>query len=276
MARRRVFRTNIECPLFGLDVAVAANRAALVGQDLTFETADTVVNVFLQGLHIGQLAPELSVQLRTFVDGGHILKASIEKAVPVYNTSFAVTGVSLQVRVEYLLEKDRSPIVPPTKPTLLRDAEYPSRSFFTKVAGVTHEGRQRIVARCSVGEELRLVRDPNNPFDAGAIKIMRLNGQQLGFIPQHVSRDGDPSGLAAGMDRGSVYACRIKDLTGGIGQKSRGVNIEVTQCDGSSLHGSASQVSAPPRSALRSGSGCLSVIGAIALCLTALAVAAMN
>src|SRR5579862_99031 len=32
------------------------------------------------------------------------------------------------------------------------------RSFFTTVAGVTHEGRQRIVGRCTVGESLRLER----------------------------------------------------------------------------------------------------------------------
>jgi len=103
------------------------------------------------------------------------------------------------------------------------------RSFFTKVAGVTFEGRQRIVARCSAGERLMLVRDPDNHHGAGgAIKVMRLNGEQLGFIPTHVSRGGDSSGLAFRMDQGEKFQCRIKNLTGG-GEKTRGVNIEISK-----------------------------------------------
>jgi hypothetical protein len=75
---------------------------------------------------------------------------------------------------------------------------------------------------------LSLVRDPDNPFDRGAIKVLRLTGEQIGFIPAHVSRSGDSSGLASQMDRGGKYACRIKDLTGGSG-RSFGVNLEVME-----------------------------------------------
>ena len=105
-----------------------------------------------------------------------------------------------------------------------------SRSFFTTVAGVTFEGRQRIVAQCSVGERLILVREPHNPHDKGAIKVMRLNGEQLGFIPAQVSRGGDSSGLVYRMDRGDKYQCRIRALTGG-GRKSLGFNIEIADAD---------------------------------------------
>ena len=103
-----------------------------------------------------------------------------------------------------------------------------NRPFFTKVAGVTFEGRQRIVARCSVGERLVLIRDPENCFDKGAIKVVRSNGQQLGFVPAHVSRSGDSSGLANRMDRGDQYECRIRSITGG-GWRNLGVNIEITE-----------------------------------------------
>jgi hypothetical protein len=102
-------------------------------------------------------------------------------------------------------------------------------SFFTKIAGVTFEGRQRIISRCSEGEQLVLRRDPINRFDEGAIKVLRLNGEQLGFIPEHVSRCGDPSGLAFQMDRGSEYSCRIKNLTGGGPGQGIGVNIEIIE-----------------------------------------------
>ena|ERR1035441_9177923 len=106
--------------------------------------------------------------------------------------------------------------------------EFSLRAFFTKVAGVTFEGRQRIVARCSEGERLTLLRDPNNPHDSGAIKVMRLNGEQLGFLSADVSRGGNSSGLAYRMDRGDMYQCRISSLTGG-GRKNLGVNIEITE-----------------------------------------------
>lgn len=58
---------------------------------------------------------------------------------------------------------------------------------------------------------------------------MRLNGEQLGFIPAHVSRGGSSSGLAFQMDRGDKFQCRISSLTGGGFGESRGVNIEIAE-----------------------------------------------
>jgi len=60
---------------------------------------------------------------------------------------------------------------------------------------------------------------------------MRLNGDQLGFLPANVSRGDDPSGLASQMDRGDQFQCRISDLTGGDGL-TLGVNIEITAGEG--------------------------------------------
>ena len=100
-------------------------------------------------------------------------------------------------------------------------------SFFTKVAGVTHRNnnrtsRQSLIARCSVGEELILEREPDNAVDPNAIKVCRRSGEQLGYIPAHVAA----SGLARDLDRGDTPKCRITDLTGG-GKLTRGVNIEI-------------------------------------------------
>jgi hypothetical protein len=148
------------------------------------------------------------------------------------NGKFKQVGAALDIKVEYFLEKGQPAIETERCWRSVESAEESqsatARSFFTKVAGVTFEGRQRIVARCSVGERLVLVRDPENRFDKGAIMVMRLNGEQLGFIPAHVSRNGDSSGLAVRMDRGETYQCRISDLTGGSG-KTLGVNIEITE-----------------------------------------------
>ena len=100
-------------------------------------------------------------------------------------------------------------------------------SFFTKIAGVTHrnkdrKSRQSLIARCSVGEELILEREPDNPVDPNAIKVCRTSGEQLGYIPANVAA----SGLARDLDRGDLPRCRIVNLTGG-GEYNRGVNIEI-------------------------------------------------
>lgn len=100
-------------------------------------------------------------------------------------------------------------------------------SFFTKIAGVTHrnkdrKSRQRLIAQCLVGEELVLEREPDNAVDPNAIKVLRVTGEQLGYIPAHVAA----SGLARDLDRGGRPKCRIVNLTGGDGL-TRGVNIEI-------------------------------------------------
>jgi hypothetical protein len=186
---------------------------------------------------VGCFGASVGDKVAEALDRGQSFNAVIEHAFPNYvdtgkslgNGKFKIVGAYLDLKVEYLLEKGQ-PAIDTEKCWRCIDApEKPqtARSFFTTVAGVTFEGRQRIITRCSVGERLILVRDPSNPHDNGAIKIMRLNGEQLGFIPAHVSRGGDSSGLAYGMDHGDKYSCRISDITGG-GSKSLGVNIEIT------------------------------------------------
>jgi hypothetical protein len=100
-------------------------------------------------------------------------------------------------------------------------------SFFTKVAGVTYrnkdgKSRQRLISQCRVGEELVLKREPDNPADPNAIKVLRVTGEQLGYVPAHVAA----SGLASDLDSGERCKCRVASLTGGNGL-TRGVNIEI-------------------------------------------------
>ncbi len=110
-------------------------------------------------------------------------------------------------------------------------------SFFRKIAGVTFANqdgsfRQDIIPTCRIGERLDLVRQPTLRIDPeGAIKVMRMNGQQLGHVPAHVSRGGNPNGLAARMDSSEQFWCRISDITGGGPYRSYGVNIEVSNVE---------------------------------------------
>jgi hypothetical protein len=230
MARRRVFRTRVTCPGVSDDLGPTAKQRALVGKTVTLERrASSGVMLLLDGAAVGDLDESISAKVVSALERGQVFTAIVEKALPKYNEKFEPSGARLDIKVEYLLEKGQPAIeteslwrcVPATEPAQT------NRSFFTTVAGVSFEGRQYVVARCSVGERLELVRDPNNRFDKGAVKVMRLNGEQLGFVPEHVSRGDDSSGLAFRMDRGEKYGCRIRDLTGG-GDKTLGVNIEIT------------------------------------------------
>jgi hypothetical protein len=213
----------------------------MIGKAVAIQKASiSEVTLLLDGIGVGCLNASIGSKVASAIDRGQVFTAVIEKASPNYldtgrelgRGKFKQVGAILDIKVEYFLEKGQPAIETERCWRCVEFAEKPqsgtARSFFTKVAGVTFEGRQRVVARCSVGEGLVLVRDPENRFDKGAIKVMRLNGEQLGFIPADVSRNGDSSGLAFRMDRGKTYQCRISDLTGGNG-KTLGVNIQITE-----------------------------------------------
>ncbi len=61
-----------------------------------------------------------------------------------------------------------------------------NRIFFAQVHGIDHKNsdgspRQAIIANCHVGEELVLVPEPSNRYDADAVRICRKSGDQLGY-----------------------------------------------------------------------------------------------
>src|SRR6266853_4273246 len=58
---------------------------------------------------------------------------------------------------------------------------------FCQVKGVTHDNddgtsRSEAIKLCSVGDSVKLVPDPQNEHDRNAIRVLRLNGQQIGYI----------------------------------------------------------------------------------------------
>jgi single-stranded-DNA-specific exonuclease len=92
--------------------------------------------------------------------------------------------------------------------------------FHTKVAGVSFEGRQDVIAGLASGAELELARRPDNPHDRNAIAVSYGN-LQLGFINKQIAAH-----IAPLIDAGARYRARIASLTGGA-EKRRGVNIFV-------------------------------------------------
>jgi hypothetical protein len=107
-------------------------------------------------------------------------------------------------------------------------AEQGIRHFYTKVAGVSYPNedgtsRQWIVRRCAMLEKLNLVHDEHNAHDPNAIRVLRGNGQQLGFLPAHVAPR-----VVADSAAGCRYAVFVNEKTGGSrGAETAGVNLLV-------------------------------------------------
>ena len=94
-------------------------------------------------------------------------------------------------------------------------------SFFTKIVGVSFEGRQDIVAGLRGDEAVDLVRHPENPVDPMAIAV-RLGILQLGFLRKEIARR-----IAPKMDAGERYVANVSGVTGGRRGKHTGVNLYV-------------------------------------------------
>jgi single-stranded-DNA-specific exonuclease len=101
-----------------------------------------------------------------------------------------------------------------------------AESFHTKLAGVSFEGRQEVVARLEPGTVLRAVRQPDNPFDCNAIALLDPTGEQVGFFNRRLA-----AALAPVMDGGVVFEVTVTDVTGEGGEQSRGVNVLVSRED---------------------------------------------
>ena len=90
--------------------------------------------------------------------------------------------------------------------------------FHSKIAGTSFNEIDKL--DISEGDELKLVREPNNKFDKNAIIVM-WNMYKLGYIRKELAKD-----MAVAMDKGRVYKCFVSNITGGTKDKeNKGVNI---------------------------------------------------
>ncbi len=101
------------------------------------------------------------------------------------------------------------------------DSLVDAENFYTKIVGVSFEGRQSAVATLMPEEELSLVRDRENPYDSQAIQVVRKTGEQVGFIRKQIARV-----LAPLMDSGVTYKATLMQVTGDT-KSTRGANIFV-------------------------------------------------
>ena len=97
-------------------------------------------------------------------------------------------------------------------------------SFYIKLSGVTFDNRQRAISRLSENQELRLVREPNNPHDRFAVAVYTTSGEHVGYIP--AANNGS---LAYKLDRGGKYRVIVSAVTGGGFGQNYGLNVFIEE-----------------------------------------------
>lgn len=74
------------------------------------------------------------------------------------------------------------------------------------LAGFRYNGGKLVWDDLRVGDALKLVREPDNPFDADAIRL-EWNGRRIGYVPRRENND-----LGRQLDAGTVLEARITEL----------------------------------------------------------------
>lgn len=75
------------------------------------------------------------------------------------------------------------------------------------LAGFQYYGGKILWDEMREGDRLTLVREPDNPYDAFAVRV-EWRGAKLGYLPRNQNRD-----VAGEMDRGTQVGARIGQLT---------------------------------------------------------------
>ena len=88
------------------------------------------------------------------------------------------------------------------------------------LAGFQYHAGKALWPQLKVGDALTLVREPDNPYDAQAVRV-DWQGRKLGYVPRRENAD-----VARIMDRGGRPAARINRLAEGRDPWSR-VRFEI-------------------------------------------------
>lgn len=87
-------------------------------------------------------------------------------------------------------------------------------NYVTKVAGVTFEGRQEILARVTKNMPCRLEPEPGNPYDSNAVavKVATEPGkvEHVGYVPKNLAA------IIAPHLQGESVMVQILEITGGF------------------------------------------------------------
>lgn len=93
-------------------------------------------------------------------------------------------------------------------------------SFYTKIVGVTFEERQESIKSLVEGNQVSLIREPENTFDPFAIAIY-CDNLKIGYLKKELANH-----LSKNLDEGIHYTGIISQVTGGD-TKNYGVNLYI-------------------------------------------------
>lgn len=74
------------------------------------------------------------------------------------------------------------------------------------LAGFRHYDGREVLRDLKPGDRLELVREPDNPYDANAVRV-EWRGVKLGYVPRR-----DNAAVARQMDRGAALEARFAGL----------------------------------------------------------------
>jgi hypothetical protein len=75
------------------------------------------------------------------------------------------------------------------------------------LAGFQYYEGAELWEKITVGDELTLVREPDNPYDSNAIRV-EWQGRKLGYVPRR-----ENTAVARHLDRGGRVEARVSKLT---------------------------------------------------------------
>jgi hypothetical protein len=75
------------------------------------------------------------------------------------------------------------------------------------LAGFRHYGGGEVLPDLKPGDRLELVREPDNPYDANAVRV-EWRGVKLGYVPRR-----DNAAVARQLDRGAALEARFAGRT---------------------------------------------------------------
>jgi single-stranded-DNA-specific exonuclease len=109
-----------------------------------------------------------------------------------------------------------------------------SRTLVSKVAGVSFEGRQEVIARMRGSEPCRIVPEPTNPYDSNALAVWVAleTGEraQVGYVPRDLAE------LVAPHLDGEQIMVKLLEITGGTDWfPTRGLLIQIEIPEGSEI-----------------------------------------
>ena len=85
------------------------------------------------------------------------------------------------------------------------------------LAGFRHYDGGEVLRDLKPGDRLELVREPENPYDANAVRV-EWRGVKLGYVPRR-----DNAAVARQMDRGAALEARLAGLRE---NRNRSVRLE--------------------------------------------------